>query len=136
MRTLSGRGRLRDGALAIALGLAVIAPASALALPTIPAGAHFTSWADNGKDGERILQVVRGDLPEGAGVVAGVVKTDTNCDEDADDINHCHNVIALGSGGEIEVVLNHRNTRTLCLSPGDKLTLTRMGGGWLAAKKD
>jgi len=126
----------------VALGVGVLAPRSALAAPDIPAGAHFTSWADNGKaaddgkSGERVLQLVQGDLPKGTGIVAGVVKTDTACDEDDASLNHCHNVIALAGGGEIEVVLNHKNSRTLCLSPGDRLTLARLGGGWLVAKED
>jgi len=132
---------LRSGALAalgvaglIALGLTVLAPKPASAEPDIPAGAHFTSWSDNGKDGERILQLVKGDLPKVAKVVAGVVKTDTDCDPDASGINHCHSIIALANGGEIEVVHNHAMMRYPCLSPGEKLTLTKLDDGWLVAK--
>ena len=46
-----------------AVVLSVLAPEPALAEPDIPAGAHFTSWADNGKGGEVVLQLVKGDLP-------------------------------------------------------------------------
>jgi hypothetical protein len=133
--------RLRSGAPAavavaglIALGLIVLAPKPASAQPDIPAGAHFSSWADNGKDGERILQVVKGDLSKVAVSVDGLVKTDTNCDPDAAGVNHCHNVIGLANGGEIEVVHNHAMMRYPCLSPGEKLTLARLADGWLVAK--
>ncbi len=140
--------RLINGGLAalaaaglVAIGLGVVAPATA-ATPDIPAGAHFASWADNGKAddngkaGERVLQLVKGELPTGTGAVTGVVKTDTDCDQDKAGLNHCRNVITLASGGEIEVVLHHRNMRSLCLSPGDRLTLARLDGDWLVAKDD
>jgi hypothetical protein len=117
-----------------AFGMGVLAARAASDEPAIPAGAHFTSWADNGNDGERVLQLVKGDLPKVAEVVTGVVKTDTNCDPDASGINHCHNVIALGNGGEIEVVHNHEMMHYPCLSPGDKLTLAKLADGWLVAK--
>jgi len=117
-----------------AFGLNGLWSGPASAESNISAGAHFTSWADNGKDGERILQLVKGDLPKVAVVVDGVVKSDTNCTQDASGISHCHNVIALANGGEIEVVHNHAMMRYPCLSPGQKLALTKLDDGWLVAK--
>ncbi len=134
-------GRLGSGAAAVvaaaglvALGLTVLAAKPASALSDVPSGAHFTSWADNGKDGEIVIQPVRGDLPKVAVSVDGVVKTDTNCTPDAAGISHCLNVVALASGGEIEVVHNHAMMTYPCLTPGEKLTLSRLGDGWLVAK--
>jgi hypothetical protein len=116
------------------IGFTTLAQQAASAEPAIPASAKITSWADNGKGGERVLQLIKGDMPVVATTVAGVVKTDTNCDPDAEGINHCHNVIGLASGGEIEVIHNHMMMAYECLSPGQKLTLTRLDDtGWLVA---
>lgn len=120
------------GVAAIAFG--GLAPRSASAEPAIPAGADFTSWADNGSNGQRVLQRVKGDLPLVAAVVTGVVKTDTNCDPDAQGINHCHNVIGLANGTEIEVIHNHNMMNHECLSPGQKLSLSRLDADWIVAK--
>jgi len=117
-----------------ALGYSVFAQATAAAEPTIPAGVKFTSWADNGTGGQRVLQLVKGDMPATGAIVSGVVKTDTNCDPDAQNINHCNNVIALADGGEIEVVHNHAMMNFECLSPGQKLSLSRLDAGWVVAK--
>ncbi len=116
-----------------AFGVSVLAARANSGEPAIPAGAHFTSWADNGTDGERVLQLVHGELPMAA-AVAGVVKTDTDCNPDNSGINHCHNVIGLANGGEIEVVDNHAMMRHPCLSPGQKLTLARLAAGWVVAE--
>lgn len=117
-----------------AVGFGALAPQSASAEPAIPAGASFTSWADNGSNGQRVLQRVKGDLPVVAAVVTGVVKTDTNCDPDAQGINHCHNVIGLANGTEIEVIHNHSMMNHECLSPGQKLSLSRLDADWIVAK--
>ncbi len=117
-----------------AVGFSSLAQQPASAEPAIPAGANFTSWADNGKDGQRMLQLVKGDMPAAGAVVSGVVKTDTNCDPDAQGIFHCHNVIALASGGEIEVVHNHMMMNYPCLAPDQKLTLARLNSDWVVAK--
>ncbi len=121
------------GGLAV-IGFNAIAQQSAAAEPAIPAGANFTSWADNGKDGLRMLQLVKGDMPAVGAVVSGVVETDTDCDPDAQGIFHCHNVIALANGGEIEVVHNHRMMNYPCLSPDQKLSLARLNSDWIIAK--
>ena len=117
-----------------AVGFSALAQQPASAEPAIPAGANFTSWAENGKDGQRILQLVKGDMPAVGAVVSGVVKTDTNCDPDAQGVFHCRNVIALASGGEIEVVHNHMMMNYPCLSPDQKLTLARLNSDWVVAK--
>ncbi|MGA2493837.1 MAG: hypothetical protein ABSF67_12920 [Roseiarcus sp.] len=117
-----------------AVGFSALAQQTASAEPAIPAGANFSSWADNGKDGQRVLQLVKGDMPAAGAIVSGVVKTDTNCDPDAQGIFHCHNVIALASGGEIEVVHNHMMMNFPCLAPDQKLTLARLNSDWVVAK--
>jgi hypothetical protein len=117
-----------------AVGLTALAQRSAAAEPAIPAGANFTSWADNGKDGLRVLQLIKGDMPAVGAAVSGFVETDTNCDPDAQGIFHCHNVIALANGGEIEVVHNHMMMNYPCLSPDQKLSLARLNSDWAVAK--
>lgn len=129
------------GALALAavggmavVGFSALAQQSASAEPAIPAGANFTSWADNGKDGMSMLQLVSGDMPAVGVAVSGVVKSDTDCDPDAQGVFHCHNVIGLANGGEIEVVHNHVMMIHACLSPGQKLSLARLSPDWIVAK--
>ena len=53
---------------------------------------------------------------------------------DAQGINHCHNVIELANGGEIEVIHNHSMMSYECLSPGQKLSLTPLNSDWVVAK--
>ena len=103
-------------------------PASA-----IPAGANFTSWADNGQGGPIVLQLFSGEGPAAGTAVNGIVKSDTNCTPDAERVSHCHNRIALADGGAIEVVHNHAMGRYPCLSPGERLSLSRLEGDWLVA---
>ena len=129
------------GALALAViggvavvGFSTLAQQPASAEPAIPAGANFTSWADNGKDGLSMLQLIKGDMPAVGAVVAGVVKSDTDCDPDAEGVFHCHNVIALANGGEIEVVHNHVMMNHPCLAPDQKLSLARLSSDWIVAK--
>lgn len=117
-----------------AVGFSALAQQPASAEPAIPAGANFTSWADNGKDGQRMLQLTKGDMPAVGAVVSGVVKSDTNCDPDAQGIFHCHNVIALANGGEIEVVHNHMMMNYPCLAPDQKLTLARLNSDSVVAR--
>jgi hypothetical protein len=117
-----------------AVGFSALAQQPASAEPAIPAGANFTSWADNGKDGQRVLQLIKGDMPTVGAVVSGVVEMDTNCDPDAQGIFHCHNVIALANGGEIEVVHNHMMMNYPCLSPDQKLSLVRLNSDWVVAR--
>ena len=48
-------------------------------------------------------------------------------------IFHCHNLIALANGGEIEVVHNHMMMNYPCLEPDQKLSLARLNSDWLVA---
>lgn len=118
----------------IKVGLSLLPGPAVGAQLAVPAGAHFSSWADNGKDGERVVQLVRGTLPVVTVSVSGVVNSDTNCTPDPQGISHCHNTIALSNGSEIEVVHNHAMMTYECLAPGQKLTLSKLDGDWLVAK--
>lgn len=118
----------------IKVGLSLLPGQAVGAQLAVPAGAHFSSWAENGKNGERVIQLVRGTLPVVTVSVSGVVKSDTNCTPDAKGISHCNNTIALANGNEIEVVHNHAMMDYECLAPGQKLTLSKLDGDWLVAK--
>jgi hypothetical protein len=120
------------GALAT-IGVTALTQQVASAEPAVSAVAGLGSWADNGKGGQRVLQLVKGAMPAVGAVVSGTVKTDTNCDPDAQGINHCHNVIGLANGGEIEVIHNHMMMTYECLSPGQKLSLTPLNSDWVVA---
>ena len=98
--------------------------------PPIPSGVQFASWYDNGQGGRYVLQVIQGRIPKAGWRVAGVVKSDTNCEPDAQGLSHCHNAIALSNGREITVVDTHQMMRNRCLKPGDRLTLTVVGPSW------
>ena len=77
--------------------------------PTIPAGVSLTSWFENGKGGQYVLQIAEGDAPPAGVRVTGTVTTDTDCDPDAQGLNHCHNNIDLGNGRSIAVINNRTN---------------------------
>lgn len=117
-----------------AIGFSVLTQQPASAEPAIPAGANFSSWTNNGKDGQIVLQLVKGNMPASGVTLSGVVKTDTNCEPDAEGIFHCHNIIGLADGGEFAVVHNHMMMKYPCLSPGEKLSLARLNSDWLVAK--
>ncbi|WP_026793063.1 hypothetical protein [Pleomorphomonas oryzae] len=118
----------------IKVGLSALTGSAIGAQLPIPAGAHFSSWADNGKDGERVVQLVRGALPVGSLSVSGVVESDSNCTPDAQGISHCNNIITLANGSEIEVIHNHAMMDHECLAPGQKLSLSKLDGDWLVAR--
>ncbi len=135
-------GWLLFGALAIA-GLSSLATvllltygkdtASASQQPPIPPGVSLTSWFDNGKGGQHVLQVANGAAPLPGVRLTGIVTTDTDCDPDAQGLNHCHNNIDLGNGRSIEVIHNHAMHRFPCLEPGQKLSITRLNADWVVA---
>jgi len=106
-------------------------PASAE--PAIPAGINLKSWFDNGAGGVRLLNVVQGEAPAAREQVTGTVLTDTNCEPDAQGLSHCHNIIDLGGGRRIEVVNNHIMSKHPCLSPGQRITVTRFNKDWVIA---
>lgn len=106
---------------------------AASAEPTIPPGVSLTSWFDNGKGGEHVLQIAQGNAPPVGVRLVGTVTTDTDCDPDAQGLNHCHNVIDLGNGRSVEVIHNHSMHRFECLAPGQRLSITRLNANWLVA---
>ena len=120
------------GALA-AVGVLYYGQRSASAEPTIPIGVSLTSWFDNGKGGEHVLQLAQGNPPPVGVRLAGVVKSDTDCEPDPQGLNHCHNVIALSNGSSIEVINNHTMHRYPCLSPGQRLSVMRLNENWVVA---
>jgi len=102
---------------------------------TIPPGVSLTSWFDNGKGGEHVLQIAKGDAPPVGVRLVGTVKTDTDCDPDAQGLNHCHNTIDLSNGRSIEVIHNHMMHRFPCLEPGQRLSITRLNANWVVANE-
>jgi hypothetical protein len=117
----------------ITMGVLYYGQQAANAEPSIPSGVSLTTWLDNGKGGQHVLQIAQGDAPPVGVRVIGTVKTDTDCDPDAQGINHCHNVIALENGRSIEVIHNHVMHRYPCLSPGQRLSITRLNANWVVA---
>ncbi len=101
--------------------------------PAIPAGVPLTSWFENGKDGQYVLQIAEGSAPPPGVRVTGTVTTDTDCDPDAQGLNHCHNNIDLGNGRSIAVIHNHQMQRYPCLAPGQRLSIIRLNANWIVA---
>ena len=99
--------------------------------PPIPPGAQLGSWYDNGHGGRYVLQVIEGQIPAAGWRVAGVVKSDTDCEPDAQGLNHCHNAIELSNGRRITVIDTHQMMRNRCLAPGDRISLSAIGPSWL-----
>ncbi len=114
-------------------GVTAFADQPAADEPTIPTGANFSSWSDNGQDGQIVLQFFKGDMPIAGAVVAGTVKNDINCAPDAEGLSHCHNVVVLADGGAIEAIHVHAMGRHPCLFPGQRLSISRLDGDWLVA---
>ena len=106
---------------------------TASAQPAIPPGVSLASWFDNGKGGQHVLQIAQGAAPLPGVRLIGTVTTDTDCDPDAQGLNHCHNNIDLGNGRSIEVIHNHAMHNYPCLEPGQKLSITRLDANWVVA---
>lgn len=124
------------GALVMAgsVGLAACSPNASKEFPRIPPGAQISSWHGNGAGGRYVLQIERGRaLPEGR-KIAGVVRTDTDCEPDKNNLNHCRNTIELSDGGRIDVIDNHEMARNRCLAPGDSIVLTRLNSDWVVGQ--
>jgi hypothetical protein len=102
--------------------------------PPIPSGASSSSWHDNGAGGRYLLQIERGRAPATGETIAGVVKTDTDCDPDQQNLNHCRNTIELSDGRWLDVVDNHEMARHRCLSPGESIVLTRFNSDWVVGQ--
>ncbi len=106
-------------------------PASAQ--PAIPSGYDLSSWYENGHGGKYLLQVVDGGLPADGVRASGVVLSDTNCEPDAQGLNHCRNGIRLENGNTINVIDNHMMSRNRCLEPGETVSLTTFSSLWVVA---
>jgi hypothetical protein len=107
----------------------------ARAQPEIPAGSDLSSWQDNGHDGKYLLKVTNGAgaAPAVGASSSGVVLSDTNCEPDAEGMNHCRNGIRLANGKTIYVINNHRMARYRCLQPEETVSLTTLSNGWVVA---
>ncbi len=99
--------------------------------PPIPRGVAMQSWQENGRDGRYLLQVLQGSALKAGKRVSGSVKSDTDCDIDAEGLSHCHNIIELANGTRITVIDTHNMHRYRCLAEGDRLSLTGIGGTWI-----
>ena len=118
-----------------AMALGALAATSAIAaqpgagpLP-IPPGVALKSWQANGSDGRYVLQVIQGRARSGT----ATVKSDTDCDPDAQGLSHCHNNLKLANGTQITVINSHNMHQFRCLGEGDQLTLTAVGTSWTVA---
>jgi len=60
-----------------------------------------------------------------------VVTTDTDCDADAQGVSHCHNILKMADGTQMTVIDSHNMHRFRCLGPGDQMTFTTAGKGWV-----
>jgi len=134
MQSWNGAGhRWLLGAL-VAVGAAVLVSCSANTSnekPHIPSGASISSWHDNGAGGKYLLQIEQGRAPAAGEKLVGVVRTDTDCEPDAGNLNHCRNTIELSNGRRIDVVDNHEMGIHRCLRPGEQIALTRFNSGWI-----
>lgn len=108
---------------------------SANAEPVIPTGVSLTSWFENGRGRQHVLQIVKGNTPPAGVRVIGTVMTDTDCDADGIGLNHCHNRIDFADGGSIEVIHNHAMHRYPCLAPGQRLSITGLNAQWVVADR-
>lgn len=102
--------------------------------PRIPSGAPLASWQENGRGGQYVLQILEGNAPPIGVAVSGTVASDTDCQPDAQGINHCHNEIDLANGARILVINNHVMKVYRCLNPGESISLTRINASWVLAK--
>lgn len=126
------------------LGVAVIGAVAAVASvhgpartssaePPIPHLVSLASWAENGQDGQYVLQIADGGAMPTEMAVSGTVTTDTNCAPDALGLSHCRNDIQLSNGDHIIVIDTHMMSRNPCLEPGEALTMKRINSAWLVA---
>jgi len=104
---------------------------AASAQPPIPRGVAMTSWQKNGHDGHYLLQVASGRVPQAGKRVTGTVASDTDCDADAEGLSHCHNIIELTDGSRITVIDTHNMQVNRCMSPGERISLSRVDKSWI-----
>ena len=71
-------------------------------------------------------------MPPG-GRTTGIVLSDSDCEPDAQGLNHCHNAVQLADGKLILLINTHVMARNRCLGAGDKLSLSAVGRSWMMA---
>jgi len=97
----------------------------------IPPGVAMKSWQENGRGGRYLLQVIEGRVPKAGKSASGIVTSDTDCDADAEGLSHCHNIIEFPNGSRITVIDTHNMHVNPCMSPGDRISLTRIDKSWV-----
>lgn len=80
----------------------------------------------NGTGGIELAFAVKGTAP--ASTTTATVRTDTNCDADANGISHCLNRLLLASGAVLVVRHDHSMMNDPCLSPGERVLVRRVAG--------
>jgi len=101
----------------------------------LPKGAPISRWADSGRDGLYLLQVVSGPTPARGAQIEGTVTSDTNCAPDAQGLSHCRNGIELGSGVRLEIVDTHAMMQQPCLVPGQRVVISGFAPHWITARR-
>ncbi len=79
------------------------------------------AMAISGTDGQLMTTLVEGQVP--AGATHAVVRTDTECEADAQGVSHCHNLLDI-DGTLVEVQHHHKMSTTPCLTPGETVAVT------------
>ncbi len=100
------------------------------AQPPIPAGYALSSWQDNGRDGQYLLEYSAGQLPARGSSVEGVVLSDESCAPDEEGVNHCVNTIRLADNSELVLINNHVMSINRCLKPGEIVSLRTYNSEW------
>lgn len=77
---------------------------------------------ENGADGIYVVNLISGSIE---GEVEGTVLTDTDCAADDEGISRCNNEIELDDQEEVTLVKPHNMQNYRCLSPGEKVLLSR-----------
>lgn len=77
---------------------------------------------ENGSNGTYIVNLIAGNFED---TQIGIVKSDLDCEADIEGISRCHNVIALNNNNKITIVNPHNMENNRCLSPGDKVEVTK-----------
>ncbi len=98
--------------------------------PAVPSFARpLESWQQNGMNGAYFAPLLDGATPERT--TLGIVRTDTDCAADTQGLSHCHEGIDLLDGDSITIQNNHNMAAHRCLSPGEEVTVTPIGPGWV-----
>jgi len=134
LRRHAGNRPVLLGTVGFAVVLALTACGQAGAEPAIPQGAGFSSWVQNGSGGRYVVPVVTGRAAALSAPQLGTVQTDSNCTPDVQGLSHCHNIIALANGSQIEIVDNHQMSIHRCLRPGETVRVSPMHDRWVTVQ--